>query len=70
MTRTTLEHLKHLGLEYEYIDIERNKPAAAFVRQHNHGKEKKPTLDIDGSILVEPDNDELEDRLRELKLLS
>lgn len=69
MTTNTLSHLKHLGLPFEYINIERDKHAAAFVRSHNHGKEKKPTLDIEGSILVEPDNDELEDRLRELKLI-
>ncbi len=69
MTTGTLAHLKELGVEHEYIDIERNKSAAAWVRDHNHGKEKKPTLDIDGHILTEPDNEELEQTLRELKIL-
>ena len=70
MTKDTLSHLKELGLDFEYINVEHDKHAAAFVRTHSHGKEKKPTLDIDGTILVEPDDDELDETLRKLKLLS
>jgi hypothetical protein len=40
------------------------------VRQQNHGREKKPTLDIDGTILTEPSDDDLDETLRELKLIS
>jgi mycoredoxin len=69
MTNDTLKHLKHLQVEHEYINIERDKEAAAWVRAQSHGKEKKPTLDIKGTILVEPDNEELEDTLRELKII-
>jgi glutaredoxin len=69
MTVDTLAHLKKLGVAYEYIDVERDKEAAAWVRKQNHGKEKKPTLDINGTILIEPDNEQLADTLRELKLL-
>ena len=70
MTAETLACLKRLGVEYQYINIERDKKAAAWVRAQNHGKEKKPTLDINGTILVEPDEDELEQTLRELKLVT
>jgi glutaredoxin len=69
MTADTLSHLKHLGLEYHYIDVDRDKAASAWVRAQSHGKEKKPTLDIDGTILVEPDNDELDDVLRKQRLI-
>ena len=69
MTRDTLYHLEHLGLKHEYINVEKDKEGAAWVRAQNHGKEKKPTLDIDGTILTEPDDDELDDVLRGLKLL-
>jgi glutaredoxin len=69
MTSDTLNCLKQLGVEYEYINVERDKQAAEWVRAHNDGKEKKPTLDINGTILTEPDNDELEETLRELNLL-
>jgi hypothetical protein len=35
------------------------------VRQHNDGKERKPTLDIAGQVLSVPTNRELESALRE-----
>jgi mycoredoxin len=70
MTTDTLAHLKQLGIAHEYIDVEKDKHAAAFVRAHSHGRERKPTLDIDGTILVEPDNDELDAALRNLNLLT
>jgi glutaredoxin len=70
MTTSTLAHLKDLGLEFEYIDIEHDKTAAAWVRSHNHGREKKPTLDIDGKVLTEPSDDDLDEVLREVGLIS
>jgi len=69
MTTDTLNCLKRLNVEFDYINIERDKQAAAWVREQNHGKEKKPTLDINGRVLTEPDDDELEEVLREMKLL-
>ncbi len=69
MTTDTLSCLKRLGVSHEYINVERDKEAAAWVRAQNDGKEKKPTLDINGTILTEPDDDELEETLRELNLL-
>jgi glutaredoxin len=70
MTRDTLYHLKRLGVEHEYINIEKNPEGAAWVRAQNDGKEKKPTLDINGTVLTEPDDDELDEVLRELHLLA
>jgi len=69
MTTDTLNCLKRLNVQFDYINIERDKQAAAWVREQNHGKEKKPTLDINGRVLTEPDDDELEEVLREMKLL-
>lgn len=69
MTTETLACLKNLGVEYEFIDIDHNREAAAWVRSHNDGKEKKPTLDINGTVLSEPDDAELEETLRSLKIL-
>jgi mycoredoxin len=70
MTRDTLYRLKRLGLEHEYINVEKDPKAAAWVRAQNHGKEKKPTLDINGTVLTEPDDDELDAALRKLNLLN
>ena len=60
MTKGTLDHLKKVGVEYQYIDIDKDKAAAGWVAKQNGGKEKKPTLDIDGQVLTEPSNGELD----------
>ena len=64
-TQDTLRHLKELGVAHTYIDVEENAEAAEWVRQHNDGKERKPTLDIAGQVLSVPSNRELESALRE-----
>jgi glutaredoxin len=69
MTNRTLEHLDELGVPYDYIDIDKNKQAAAWVKQQNNGKEKKPTLDINGTILVEPTDEDLDEVLRDQQIL-
>jgi mycoredoxin len=65
LTTGTLRHLDKLGLQYEYVDIERDPDAAEWVRTENGGKEKKPTVDIDGVILSEPTNAELDRVLKQ-----
>jgi mycoredoxin len=59
-TTETREHLDELGVAYQYINIERDPAAAKWVREQNHGKEVKPTLDIEGRILSEPSDEELD----------
>ena len=63
-TAETLKHLDKLGIRYEYIDIEENRPAARWVKEQNDGKEKKPTVDVEGRVLSEPSNAELDAALR------
>ena len=65
MTTDTRDHLDELGVKYEYIDIEKNPAAAKWVREQNDGLEKKPTVDIEGRVLSEPSNEELEAALEE-----
>ena len=44
------------GIAYDYINIEENEQAAAYVTQINNGIRSVPTIIFpDGSILVEPD---------------
>ncbi len=64
-TQDTLKHLKELGVAHVYIDVEQDEQASAWVKQHNDGKERKPTLDIAGQVLSVPTNRELESALRE-----
>ncbi|MBC7927174.1 MAG: glutaredoxin family protein [Bryobacteraceae bacterium] len=69
MTRRTLKFLDDLGVEYKYTDIDNDQKAAEWVKEHADGKEKKPTVDVNGTVLVTPDDDELEEVLRAQNLL-
>ena len=68
---TTLarEHLDELGVTYQYIDVEEDPAASAWVKQQNNGKEKKPTIDIDGDVVTNPSPTELEAALRKKQLI-
>jgi glutaredoxin len=70
MTRRMLSHLDTLGVTYDYINVERDPRASEWVKRHNNGKEKKPTLDIAGTVLTTPANGELEEVLRRERILT
>ena len=69
-TRHTREFLDRLGVAYEYVDIEGDEGAREWVRGHNEGKERKPTLDVAGQILSVPTEHELTAALRERGLMA
>jgi len=53
------------GIPYEWIDIEENEDAANFVEKTNGGYRSVPTIVFpDGSILVEPSDMELMNKIR------
>ena len=54
-----------LQVSYMWIDIDQNPQAAVFVQQVNRGLRRVPTIIFpDGSILVEPDSENLRAKLR------
>ncbi len=54
-----------LNVVYEWIDIEQSPDAAAYVQKVNGGKRSVPTIVFpDGSVLVEPSNPVLENKLK------
>ena len=63
-TEATRNHLDSLGVPYQYIDIEQDHEATAWVKRQNNGKQQTPTVDIRGKILIEPSDQELEQALR------
>jgi glutaredoxin len=69
-TEATRHHLDALGVPYQYIDIEQDPAATAWVKQQNHGKQQTPTVDIQGTILIEPSDQDLEQALRGRGLIS
>jgi mycoredoxin len=53
-----------LQVPYMWIDIDQNPQAAVFVQQVNRGLRRVPTIIFpDGSILVEPDSENLRAKL-------
>jgi mycoredoxin len=55
------------GITYDYIDIEQDDSAAAYVVKVNGGRQTVPTIVFpDGSILVEPDGRALSAKFPEL----
>jgi mycoredoxin len=68
-TRRTRQKLDNAGVEYEYLNVEENPDAARWVIEQNDGKERKPTVDIDGVILSMPNNAELERALRDKRYI-
>lgn len=56
-----------MGVEFEDIDIEEHPEAVEIVRKANHGMQSVPTIIFpDGSVLVEPSNAALEQKLTAL----
>ena len=69
-TNHTRQFLDRLGVPYQYVDIEQDADAAEWVREHNDGKERKPTLDVAGQVLSVPSQHELVSALREMGLMA
>jgi glutaredoxin len=68
-TQKTREHLKQLGVPYDYIDIEKDTQAQSWVRNHNEGKQKTPTVDVSGRVVSVPDQTHLDRILEEEDLI-
>ena len=69
-THRTKRQLDGLKIPYDYIDIDDDPDAEAWITQANGGKRKTPTVDLgDGTILIEPSNAEMEQALRDKGLL-
>lgn len=56
------------NISYDWIDIEQDDKACAYVEKVNGGFKSVPTILFpDGSVLVEPDNAALQKKLAEIK---
>ena len=69
-TQATRNHLDSFGVAYRYINVEQDRAAEEWIKQQNRGKRQTPTVDIQGKILIEPDEKELEEALRGTGLMS
>jgi len=69
-TQRTRAFLERLGVAYQYVDIETDERAREWVREHNDGKERRPTVDVAGQILSVPSDHDLTGALRERGLMA
>jgi mycoredoxin len=64
--RQARRQLERLRIPYEWVNIDHDKEAEEYVVQVNRGYRSVPTILFpDGSILVEPSDDELKNKLQE-----
>jgi glutaredoxin-like protein len=62
--RRTRKFMEKHQIAYQWIDIDTDKDAEAYVIKLNRGNRSVPTILFpDGSILVEPSNGQLADKL-------
>ena len=69
-TRHAREFLDGLGVPYQYVNVEADEAASQWVKEHNGGKERKPTIDVSGQILSVPSEHDLVGALRERGLMA
>lgn len=63
MTHRSMDHLRERGIEFDYVDVENDPAASAWVKQQNNGRELKPTIDLGNEVIAEPSNAQLDQAL-------
>lgn len=71
-TRRSLRHLRRLGVEHRYLNVDEDRDALHRATSINGGVRRTPTVDlgIGGPPLIEPGNDTLTEALVELEMLT
>jgi len=69
-TQRSLRHLRRLGVAYGYENVDRDAAALERAKALNDGKRRTPTIDVDGTTLVEPTNDQVNVALDQRGLIS
>ncbi len=64
-TQRALRHLRRLGVIHSYENVDADPEALGRAKALNDGKRRTPTIDVDGTTLVEPTIGELTSALRE-----
>ncbi len=71
-TRRTLRHLRRLGVQHRYLNVDEDLDALRSALNLNGGQRRTPTVDlgVGGPPLLEPANDTLTEALVELEMLT
>ena len=63
-TKRAVRILDQRNVNYDWVDIDKDKDGENFVKETNQGNRSVPTIIFpDKTILVEPSNQQLEDKL-------
>lgn len=57
-------------IEHRYVDVDEDREAEALIASWNGGRAIRPTFDLGGEVLVNPDESTLKHELRTRGLLS
>ena len=63
-TTRTRKQLDSLGVEYDYVDIDEDPSAEEWIKKQNNGKRMTPTVDVNGKLLFEPSNEDMQSTLK------
>lgn len=69
-TQRSLRHLRRLGVAYSYENVDRDPEALGRAKALNNGQRRTPTIDVDGTTLVEPTNAALTEALEQRHVVS
>jgi len=64
-TQRALRQLRRLGVAYSYENVDKDPEALEQAKALNEGRRRTPTIDVDGTTLVEPTLGELTRALQE-----
>ena len=68
-TRRSKLYFKKQKVEYTYINLDEHPEFEEKVRELNNGNRSVPTISFpDGSVMVEPSNDELKEKFDSLEI--
>jgi glutaredoxin len=62
-TRRARRLLRRLGVPHDYVNIDEDLSGLERAKALNEGRRRTPTIDLDGDVLVEPQNDALTNAL-------
>jgi glutaredoxin len=63
-TKKARAWLSDWGISYRFVNVDKDSDAEALIASWNNNRAIRPTLDVDGEILVNPEREKLEAALR------
>ncbi len=64
-TQVTRNYLDQICMPYDYVNIDRDPAGRQWVIDQCFGKQRTPVVDVDGKVLREPSNNQIEGALQQ-----